>query len=109
MEVVTRPSTTILPGGMNRSGSKPPERSSSYSRKKPSTSSSENRASATKSYPPEAAQDDLKLPRHKCVVIAIPAGLSLTAALICLMYRRCMCSASSPRSLISARWAGSLR
>src|ERR1044072_5284448 len=37
--VVTRPSTTCLPSGTKRSGSKPPERSSSYSRKKPSTSS----------------------------------------------------------------------
>src|SRR6185369_15432496 len=62
--VVTRPSTTIFPGGTNRSGSKLPERSSSYSRKKPSTSSEENSASATKSYPPAAAHEDRKLPRH---------------------------------------------
>ncbi len=47
--VVTRPSTTCLPSGTKRRGSKPPERSSSYSRKKPSTSSSLNSASATKS------------------------------------------------------------
>src|SRR5439155_1170490 len=47
--VVTRPRTTIFPLGTNRSGAKPPERGSSYSRKKPSTASSENRASATKS------------------------------------------------------------
>src|SRR6478672_4754915 len=47
--VVTRPSTTIFPGGTNRSGSKPPERSSSYSRKKPSTSSCVKSASATNS------------------------------------------------------------
>jgi hypothetical protein len=33
-----------LPFGTNRSGSNPPERSSSYSRKKPSTSSSLNSA-----------------------------------------------------------------
>src|SRR3984885_10288434 len=83
--VVTSPSTTILPGGTNRSGSKPPERSSSYSRKNPSTSSSENSASATKSYPPDATQEERKLPRHMCVVTAIPAGLSRTASLICLM------------------------
>ena len=31
--VVTRPRTTRLPGGTKRNGSKPPERSSSYSRK----------------------------------------------------------------------------
>ena len=43
---VTRPSTTILPLGTSFSGSKPPERSSSYSRKKPSTLV-ENIASAT--------------------------------------------------------------
>ena len=42
-----RPSTTILPLGTKRSGSKPPERASSYSRKKPSTLSSPNSASAT--------------------------------------------------------------
>jgi len=30
---VTSPSTTVLPGGMKRSGSKPPARSLSYSRK----------------------------------------------------------------------------
>src|SRR5680860_813578 len=47
--VVTRPSTTCLPSGTKRSGSKPPERSSSYSRKNPSTSSWVNSASATKS------------------------------------------------------------
>src|SRR6202042_2205845 len=47
--VVTSPSTTCLPLGTNRSGSKPPERSSSYSMKNPSTSSSLNSASATKS------------------------------------------------------------
>src|SRR4051795_5483635 len=35
--VVTRPSTTTLPFGTNRSGSKPPERASSHSMKKPST------------------------------------------------------------------------
>ena len=80
--MVTRPSTTCLPAGTNRSGSNPPERSSSYSRKNPSTSSSENSASATKSYPPEATQEDRKFPRHMCVVIAMPAGLSFTAALI---------------------------
>ena len=38
-----------LPGGTNRSGAKPPDRSSSYSRKNPSTASSPNSASATKS------------------------------------------------------------
>src|SRR4029079_7890839 len=37
--VVTGPSTTCLSSGTNRNGSKPPDRSSSYSRKKPSTSS----------------------------------------------------------------------
>ena len=47
--VVTRPRTTCLPGGTKRSGSKPPERSSSYSRKNPSTSSPLNSASATNS------------------------------------------------------------
>src|ERR1700733_1416014 len=47
--VVTRPRTTCLPFGTKRKGSNPPERSSSYSRKNPSTSSSENSASATKS------------------------------------------------------------
>ena len=47
--VVTRPSTTSLPLGTKRSGSKPPERASSHSMKKPSTSSSLNSASATKS------------------------------------------------------------
>ena len=47
--VVTRPSTTCLPGGTKRNGAKPPERASSNSRKKPSTSSSPNSASATKS------------------------------------------------------------
>ena len=47
--VVTNPSTTIFPGGTNRSGSNPPDRASSYSRKKPSTSNPPNSASATKS------------------------------------------------------------
>ena len=47
--VVTRPSTTSFPEGTKRSGSKPPERASSYSRKKPSTASSLKSASATKS------------------------------------------------------------
>ena len=83
--VVTRPRTTILPWGTNRSGSNPPDRSSSYSRKNPSTASSENNASATKSYPPDAAHEDRKFPRHRCVVIAMPAGLPATASLICLM------------------------
>jgi len=46
--LVTRPNTTrLLPRGTNRSGAKPPERASSYSRKKPSTASSPNSASAT--------------------------------------------------------------
>src|SRR5207248_9469475 len=41
--VVTRPSTTRFdPRGTKRSGAKPPERASSYSRKKPSTASSPN-------------------------------------------------------------------
>ena len=44
---VMRPSTTVLPLGTKRSGAKSPERASSYSRKKPSTSSSLNRISAT--------------------------------------------------------------
>ena len=83
--VVTRPSTTILPLGTNRSGSNPPDRSSSYSRKNPSTASSENKASATKSYPPDAAHEERKLPRHRCVVMAMSAGLPATAALIWLM------------------------
>src|SRR4051794_3749715 len=47
--VVTRPRTTTLPFGTKRSGSKPPERASSHSMKKPSTSSSLNNVSATKS------------------------------------------------------------
>src|SRR5205823_66477 len=47
--VVTSPSTTCFePFGRKRNGSKPPERSSSHSMKKPSTSSSPKRASATK-------------------------------------------------------------
>src|SRR5262249_50936853 len=79
--VVTRPRTTILPGGTKRSGAKPPERGSSYSRKKPSTASSENRASATKSYPPDAAHEERKLPRHRCVVTASPEGFAASAAL----------------------------
>jgi hypothetical protein len=45
--VVTRPSTTTLPFGTKRSGSKPPARALSYSRKKPSTSASLNSTSAT--------------------------------------------------------------
>src|SRR5205807_4253962 len=46
--VVTRPSTTFFgPLGTKRNGAKPPERASSYSRKKPSTLSSPNKASAT--------------------------------------------------------------
>ena len=45
--VVTSPSTTCFPGGTRRSGSKPPERSSSHSMKNPSTSSSLKSASAT--------------------------------------------------------------
>src|SRR5579862_3051162 len=47
--VVTSPSTTYLSLGTNRSGSNPPERASSYSRKNPSTPSWPNSASATKS------------------------------------------------------------
>ena len=47
--VVTRPRTTYLPLGTKRSGSKPPERASSHSMKKPSTSSWLKSASATKS------------------------------------------------------------
>src|SRR5215203_21060 len=47
--VVTSPRTTIFPSGTNRKGSNVPERSSSYSRKNPSTCSSLKRASATKS------------------------------------------------------------
>src|SRR3954454_13214419 len=47
--VVTRPSTTCLPSGTKRSGSQPPDRSPSYSRKNPSTSSWLNSTSATKS------------------------------------------------------------
>ena len=47
--VVTRPRTTYLPLGTKRSGSKPPERASSHSMKKPSTSRSLKSASATKS------------------------------------------------------------
>src|SRR4051794_22890157 len=47
--VVTRPSTTVLPLGTKRSGSKPPERASSHSMKKPSTSRLLKSASATKS------------------------------------------------------------
>jgi 5-methyltetrahydropteroyltriglutamate--homocysteine methyltransferase len=82
---VTTPSTTCLPSGTNRSGPKPPDRSSSYSRKKPSTSSWLNSTSATKSYEPEAAHDDRKLPRHMWVVTASPAGRPASAALICLM------------------------
>src|ERR1700733_12420081 len=42
--VVTRPSTTTLPLGRKRSGAKEPERSSSYSRKNPSTFNSLNSA-----------------------------------------------------------------
>src|SRR5688572_14826364 len=83
--VVTSPSTTIFPGGTNRSGAKPPERSSSYSRKKPSTASSLNNASATKSYDPDAAHEDRKLPRHMWVVTVSPSGRPASAALICLM------------------------
>ena len=44
--VVTRPSTTFLPFGSNRSGPKPPARSLSHSMKKPSTPA-ENIASTT--------------------------------------------------------------
>src|SRR5262249_16499169 len=45
--LVTRPRTTrLFPRGTKRSGSNPPERASSYSRKKPSTASSPNNASA---------------------------------------------------------------
>ena len=47
--VVTSPRTTYLPLGTKRSGSKPPERASSHSMKKPSTARSLNSASATKS------------------------------------------------------------
>src|SRR5918995_1080837 len=47
--VVTSPRTTIFPSGTNRKGSNVPERSSSYSRKNPSTCSSLKRASATRS------------------------------------------------------------
>src|SRR3954451_15640440 len=83
--VVTRPSTTIFPGGTNRSGAKLPERSSPYSRKNPSTASSEKRDSATKSYPPDAAHDERKLPRHMWVVTASEDGRSAIAALICRM------------------------
>ena len=46
---LTRPSTTRLSFGMKRSGSKPPERSSSYSRKKPCTLRRPNTLSATES------------------------------------------------------------
>src|SRR5690606_27977947 len=72
--VVTRPSTTCLPGGTNRNGAKPPARCVSYSRKNPSTASSENSDSATKSYPPSAAQEERKLPRHRWVVTRSSGG-----------------------------------
>src|SRR6266545_1512074 len=52
--VLTRPSTTFFPFGTKRSGSKPPARSVSYSRKNPSTAVPPNAVSATASYPPEA-------------------------------------------------------
>src|SRR5207247_9884045 len=46
--LVTRPKTTLLlPLGTKHRGSNPPERASSYSKKKPSTASSPNNASAT--------------------------------------------------------------
>src|SRR5207245_11161713 len=78
--LVTRPSTTrLLPLGTKRSGSNPPERASSYSRKKPSTASSPNNASATWSYPPSATQDERKLPRHICVQTVMPGGLPASA------------------------------
>jgi hypothetical protein len=83
--VVTSPRTTRLPGGTNRSGSNPPERASSYSRKNPSTARPPNNASATKSYPPSATQEERKLPRHMCVVTVSPSGRPSSAALICRM------------------------
>src|SRR5919198_3210653 len=57
--VVTMPSTTSLPLGSMRSGSKPPERGSSYSMKYPCTLILSNRISCTASYPPAPMKVDL--------------------------------------------------
>src|SRR5262249_21811272 len=63
--LVINPSTTILPGGTNRSGSNEPARGVSYSRKNPSTPTSLNSTSATGSYPPCASQLLAALPRQR--------------------------------------------
>src|SRR6266581_5831652 len=65
--VLTSPSTILLgePLGKKRNGSKPPERSSSYSRKYASTSTWLSNTSATGSYPPCAAHWPMELPRHR--------------------------------------------
>ena len=60
--VVTMPSTTILPLGTKRSGSKPPERSSSIRGRSRRPQVAEQRSSHVL-VAPSAIQPDLKLPR----------------------------------------------
>src|SRR6267142_1304258 len=62
---LTSPSTTVLPLGTKRNGSKVPERSSSYSSRNRSTSNVPNNFSAIESYPPSAYQWLRLFPRHK--------------------------------------------
>src|SRR5262249_25968519 len=107
--VVTSPSTTRLPLGTKRSGSKSPDRSSSHSQKNPSTRSSLNSASATNSEPPWAAHMLWLSPRHVGVVTARWGGGPDSARLMFWMSRSCWCWGSPPMSATCWRWAGSFR
>src|SRR5580704_7763318 len=63
--VVTRPSTTTFPPGTSRSGTKVPDRSSSYSSTSRSACTPPNTGAAIASYPPATSQRLSWLPRHR--------------------------------------------
>src|SRR5699024_671759 len=86
---VTRPSMIVRSSlSTCRSGSKPPARSVSYSRKNPSMLSLLKISAATGSYPPEEIHVERKFPRHICIVILRSSGRSETASLIVSRYFR---------------------
>src|SRR5258708_37259712 len=74
--VLTSPSTILFCErlGRKRSGSKPPERSSSYSRKYASTATLLKRTSATGSQPPSAPHWPAEFPRDRGTPTPLPAG-----------------------------------
>src|SRR6266699_1057789 len=107
---LTRPSTTVLPFGTWRSGSKPPARSVSYSRKKASTSTPVNTRSATKSaYAPLASQVLLKLPRQVWTATVMSSGTSRIAAFTGSAYIAASFFGSSPSVQHGRRRHGEFR